>query len=411
MPETIDSSSAGYGHDKVQDISQIALGYQYSRRAAKARAATRQTDDRHLDVKAASLPVKNPGVVLACLPEMSQVLEPISEALTVIITTSPTPSAPSPELLESILASFQKFCPALLSCKVVVVFDTFDRIASENRLKKGSVTAEGAANFPAYKENVKKLILQQFAGRGSEVETPMVEEEGEAEFGSPCMPGNSTSFSVRRTEDGRVVFIEPSERLGFGLAVRSALRLVETPYVWVQQHDWILHASIPVASILEVMMGSDEEAPVKYVCLPSPRMLGYAESPHVQSFPGLRRLSSSLKRDFISSEGRIPLTPLFFWHDKTHIASTEHYLSSVFSSRLAMPRGAFIEDHIGQRARNQMKEGLFDKWACWLYYPEEGKLQCLRHLHGRTWRGIESEKQRVEALRLQGKSSRGLQLA
>ncbi|KAK7745819.1 hypothetical protein SLS53_002536 [Cytospora paraplurivora] len=289
---------------------------------------------------------------------MSQGPEQISEALTVIITTSPTPSAPSPELLESILDSFQNLCPALLSCKVVVVFDTFDRIAAENRLKKGSVTAEGAASFPAYKENVKKLILQQFAGRGPEVDTPMVEEEGEAEFGSPCMPGNSTSFSVRRTEDRRVIFIEPSERLGFGLAVRSALRLVETPYVWVQQHDWILQASIPVQSILEVMMESGEDAPVKYVCLPSPRMLGYAESPHVQSFPGLRRLSSSLKRDFTSSEGRIPLTPLFFWHDKTHIASTEHYLSSVFSSRLAMPRGAFIEDHIGQRARNQMKEGL-----------------------------------------------------
>lgn len=334
---------------------------------------------------------------------MSQVPGPLSEALTVIIATSPTPSAPSAELLDTILTSFQDFCPALLSCRVIVVFDTFDRVAAVNRLKKGSVTAEGAANFPVYKENVKKLIFKQFAGKEDE-DVPMIEEQGEAEFGSPCMPGNCTPFTVRRTEDKRVVFIEPTERLGFGLAVRSALRLVETPYVWVQQHDWNLHAEIPIRSILEVMMNAPEEAPVKYVCLPSPRMLGYADSAHVNLYPFLRELTSSLKRDFTSSEKvKIPLTPLFFWHDKTHIAETEHYLSRVFPTRLAMPRGAFIEDYIGQRARNQMKEGMFEKWACWLYYPEGGKLQCLRHLHGRTWRGVEGERQKVEASRLKGK--------
>lgn len=340
--------------------------------------------------------------------KMSQISRPISEVLTVIITTSPTPSAPSTELLDTILASFQEFCPPLLSCRVVVVFDTFDRIAAVNRLKKGSVTAEGAEHFPAYKENVKRLILNQFAGGGGPGEIPIIEEEGQAEFGSPCIPGNFTSFTVRRTEDKRVIFIEPSERLGFGLAVRSALRLVETPYIWVQQHDWKLHASIPVHSILGVMMNSSsggEEVPVKYVCLPSPRMLGYAKSAHVTPFTALRELTFSLKRDFTSSEkGEIPLTPLFFWHDKTHIASTEHYLSSVFPTRLAMPRGAFIEDHIGQRARNQMKEGLFEKWASWLYYPEGGTLQCLRHLHGRTWRGVEGERQKVEASRLNGRA-------
>ncbi|KUI59515.1 hypothetical protein VP1G_06732 [Cytospora mali] len=341
------------------------------------------------------------------LPDMPQESTPISETLTVIITTSPTPSAPSTELLDTILSSFQEFCPALLSCRVVVVFDTFDRIAAANRLKKGSVTAEGAKSFPTYKENVKKLILQQFAGRKGPEDVSIVEEEGQAEFGSPCMPGNFTSFTVQRTKDKGVIFIEPSERLGFGLAVRSAVRMVETPYVWVQQHDWKLHAGIPIQSILEVMMNSSEGMPVKYVCLPSPRMLGYAESAHVNLFPALRELTSSLKRDFTISVGEkgevVPLTPLFFWHDKTHIASTEHYLNRIFPSRLAMPRGAFIEDHIGQRARNQMKEGMFEKWACWLYYPEQGKLQCLRHLHGRTWRGVEGERQKVEASRLKSR--------
>jgi hypothetical protein len=90
-------------------------------------------------------------------------------------------------------------------------------------------------------------------------------------------------------------------------------------------------------------------------------MLKYAVSAEVSRFPALRKLTSELKRDY-SPKGqpdvKIPLTPLFFWHDKPHIACTEHYLARVFPSRLAMLRGDFIEDKIGQRARTQMKEGL-----------------------------------------------------
>lgn len=304
--------------------------------------------------------------------------------------------------MDTILASFHAHCPALFTCRVIVVFDTYDKVAPANRLKKGYVTAEGAANFPVYKRNVQKLVLREFANVEGDV--LLTEDTTEAEFGSPMTPGNPNklAYSIKRTEDRRVTFIEPTERLGFGLAVRSALRAAETPYVWVQQHDWRLDAHIPVEAIVEVMSQAEEQVPVKYVCLPSVRMLGYVESPHVQRFPALRELTAALKRDFATGSGStIPMTPLFFWHDKTHIASTEHYLNRVFPSRLAMPRGAFIEDHIGQRARNQMKEGEWKKWACWLYCPDGGKELCLRHLHGRTWRGTEAEKQKVEAWRLE----------
>lgn len=34
-----------------------------------------------------------------------------------------------------------------------------------------------------------------------------------------------------------------------------------------------------------------------------------------------------------------------------------------------------------------MKEGMWEKWATWLYNIDDGKTACLRHLHGRTWRG------------------------
>ncbi|KAI1397906.1 hypothetical protein F4819DRAFT_60555 [Hypoxylon fuscum] len=319
--------------------------------------------------------------------------QPIASLLTVIITTSPTPSAPSTELISTILSSFRTYCSALLSCRVIVVFDTYDRVASHARLKKGQVTVDGAKTFDLYKENVKELILNEFSPNDSILN----QGQGKAEFGHSAVEANIVLFSTRQTADKRVTFVEPLKRLGFGLAVRSALRLAETPFIWVQQHDWALVSDIPLEPLLEIMREaeSDERAPVKYICFPSIRLLSYAVSAHVVQFPVLKDLTASLKRNFETTSGTtIPLTPMFFWHDKPHLASTKHYLTRVFPTRLAMLRGAFIEDTIGQRARNQMKEGNWSKWATWLYYPGRGQELCLRHLRGRTWEGAERESEK-----------------
>ncbi|KAH8156870.1 hypothetical protein CIB48_g11373 [Xylaria polymorpha] len=292
-----------------------------------------------------------------------------SELVTLIITTSPTPSAPSTDLISDILASFKLHCEALLSCRVIVVFDTYDRIGESMRLKKGQITAEGARAVEQYKTNVKDLILNEWYPKAAEAAHVFV--HGQA-------------------------WPKPAGRVGFGLAVRSALRMTETPYVWVQQHDWPLARDIPLASLVKVMQASegDTTVPVKYVCLPAIRMLSYATSAHVLQFPTLRALTAKLKRDFPTSDGaRVPLTPLFFWHDKPHVASTAHYLARVFPSRLAIARGDFIEDSVGQRARTQMKDGNWTKWACWLYYPADGREVCLQHRHGRKWRGVEADVQ------------------
>ncbi|KAI1199793.1 hypothetical protein F5X97DRAFT_332449 [Nemania serpens] len=329
-----------------------------------------------------------------------------SDLVTLIITTSPTPSAPSTDLISDILDSFKSYCPSLLACRVIVVFDTYDRIAECMRLKKGQITAEGARAVEEYKLNVKDLILKQWCPEAADPSRVFVQSESLAEYGSPHLAENHIVLSTLQTDDKRVTFIEPAARLGFGLAVRSALRAAETPYVWVQQHDWPLVRDIPLRCMIEVMQASetDSAAPVKYVCLPAVRMLSYATSAHVMPFPALRTLTAELKRDFVpasqpdsSNSTRVPLTPLFFWHDKPHVASAAHYLARVFPSRLAIARGDFIEDTIGQRARAQMKEGNWAKWACWLYYPDEGRGVCLSHRHGRRWRGVEAE-MRAKAL-------------
>ncbi|KAK2072010.1 hypothetical protein P8C59_006388 [Phyllachora maydis] len=330
---------------------------------------------------------------------------PISSLLTVIITTSPTPSAPSTELLTAVFASFAAHAPALLACPVIVVLDAYDRVAPRNRLKKGTVTPALAAAYAAYRRNVKALVCAAYRAPGAPLTAT-----ADAEFGlAPTPPAtHRVGLALSATADARVVFVEPVARLGFGLAVRSALRLADTPFVWVHQHDWALVADVPVAGLLDVMgrhptPGPEEEGeggdeavvPVKYVCLASARMRAYAASAHATEAPALRLATARLRRDFVpAAGGRIPLTPFFAWHDKPHVASRAHYLARVFPSRLALGRGDFIEDTVGQRAREQMKAGCWGRWACWLYYPDEGRTLCLRHLHGRTFRGAEEEARR-----------------
>ena len=361
------------------------------------------------------------------------------ERVTVIITTSPTPSAPSTELISTVLLSFRRHCPALAACPVILVLDTFDRVMPEARLKKGHVTAEGAASYAAYKENAKKLLLTEYCGRHyQDDEPPLSVSRSEAEYGADAyaQQTNAVPLTITHTLDRRVTFVEPEQRLGFGLAVRSALRLAETPYVWVQQHDWSLVADIPLSPLLDLMQQQQHQdaeetaeidendnnrqvvmVPIKYVCFPSVRMVSYATSDHVMQFPALRALTNLHRQNFWSphqqqrepsSEStagfepvKIPLTPLFFWHDKPHLAEAAHYLARVFPNRVAMPRGAFIEDTVGHRARAEMKDGQWRKWACWLYYPDDGKQLCVRHLKGRTWRGAEAEvARRLEWMRV-----------
>ncbi|KAG5791551.1 hypothetical protein H9Q69_009401 [Fusarium xylarioides] len=154
---------------------------------------------------------------------------------------------------------------------------------------------------------------------------------------------------------------------------------------------------------------SHPETPIKYICLAAIRMLSHAIS---EQHPVLRELSISLTQGYEDPTHpgvKIPLTPIYFWHDKPHLASTAHYLERVFPSRLAMLRGDFIEDKIGQRARAQMKEGLWTKWATWLYYPDDGKQLCLKHLQGRTWVGAERQAERAAMWRERNEAERAAQ--
>lgn len=378
--------------------------------------------------------------------------------LTLIITTSPTPSAPSTELLTSILASFRTHCPALLNCPVITVFDTYSLIAPTPRLKRGHVTSQMAEDYDVYRRNATKLILETWEHLPPQAPTPAAslspigsssaspspspsaspvprvskETATHAEYGAPGK-GLSVPIAVSRSVDKRVIFLTPATTLGFGLAVRSALREVRTKYVWVQQHDWALERDVPLRELLGVMRASEEGAEdknsggndvppkIRYVSFPSVRMQRYARSSNAEQHAEMRSATRRWKGDFEPPDAdsceapeenvqshmkpklTIPLTPVFFWYDKPHIALKDHYMSLIFpDDQLAISRGDFIEDTIGCAAREEMKAGGWKRWATWLYYPDEGETVVLRHLQGRTFRGREEELRAGEVWRASG---------
>ena len=334
----------------------------------------------------------------------------MEDRLTVIITTSPVPTAPSTELLTTVLDSFSKHCPQLLECSVIVTIDTFDKAGNQARLKKGRVSHQTAGDFELYTQNVKQLILDRFThDKSPELECAT----SVAEFGSPFKEENTIPTQISSTSDGRVTFIEPQARIGFSLAVKSALEITTREYVWIHQHDWTLQTDVPIASMINVMQSqhSDAASPVRYIGLPSIRLLKYAEQSDNVRYLSFRKLTQDFKRPFEvpskENADAIPLTPFFFWQDKPHVASKEHYMQRIFPSRMATKRGAFIEDTVGQKARTQMKENpeQFKKWATWLYYPDDGKELCLRHLDGRVWKGTERELLSIDRWRSQGRQA------
>ena len=193
------------------------------------------------------------------------------------------------------------------------------------------------------------------------------------------------------------------------MALHEALRFVETKFVLVVQHDWAFLRSFPIESVLRVMQTHPE---VKYVGLPSSSSLSYVETASVRD-PELRSSMVSLEEKY-----GMPLYPLLFWFDKTHICRTDHYRAFVFGrhprrheeaspeepgapidsseggdgeagrapSGIQFRRGEFIEDTLGHRQLADIRAHGFSahaKYGTFLY--DDGAGEVISHLDGRRF--------------------------
>lgn len=257
----------------------------------------------------------------------------VGELCTIILTTSPTPSNPSTELIEETLRSMGAFAPELLGCRSIIVCDGY-KSAAASKFRCGIVTEERAQAYETYMDALQKLV----------------EEDPAPQW--------------RRAE-----LLRLPERHGFGFAVRAALPRVATPFVCIMQHDRTFMRPCDFVLRLLRAMGADDR--LKMVGMPTttndpPRYLKAAESKLVEiKVPQPRPKLEDTILTSPESPG-LRFIPMIMWHDSTHFASTAYYRDFVFGPRHMVSRGGFIEDKLGQQ------QGLDLRTIGWKSHAEYG---------------------------------------
>ncbi|KAI8911848.1 hypothetical protein EDD86DRAFT_125074 [Gorgonomyces haynaldii] len=287
--------------------------------------------------------------------------------LSVLMTSSPVPSNPSTEFLEICMDSFNNV-PGLKDCPLVFCLDGFTDTENkyETKFKSCRISPEEAVRYQQYKHNVKHLLTSRIGLKIEDLK-PI-----EPKFHGWCDP----NAQVLKAVNGhlQVTVIEFNLRCGFALAVKQGLDYIETEFVLVQQHDWQIKEHCDFEPLLNVM----RRHPVSYIGFISKTSKDYC-----WRLTTSRGVIESVPKEF---DG-ITLAPLFFWYDKTHLASVKHYKEFVFG-RPRFKRGDFIEDTMGILMLEEIKVGgmtAHEPYQSYLYYPEQGQQVMLRHINGRRF--------------------------
>jgi len=307
--------------------------------------------------------------------------------ISIIITSSPVPSNPSMKMLRTVMDAF-KLSPYLANCPIILVFDGF-RIVDEieAQYKSAQITTKQSEDYKAFQS----AVLHHLSG--SSLETPRkyssiisfnLDLPNFQRFLLYFIIGSQYTYKVgprlestvtQTTLNSRIRTLSHSVRVGFALAVHSALGHVKTEYVLIQQHDWCFRIQVPFVNLLKTL---DELPEMNYIGFISRQVLDYAN----------RKTNRAPK---VSSEVVIknsePMTRLCFWYDKPHIARTDYYRTQVFGHK-RFRRGDFIEDTFGHIVlHDSKKEGMegWGRYGCWLWYPDDALIPTIQHLNGRRF--------------------------
>jgi len=205
-----------------------------------------------------------------CTEALSEVLRP--DCITILVTTSPIPSHPSPVLLRALFASFRRHLPSLKGCPSLIVCDGYRRADGKPQL----------CSEDAYNQFLEAVDERVHSG----------------EFGA-C----------------RVLKL--SGKHGYGRALQIALAQVQTEFVLVMQHDWLFVKEMDMHRAVEAMR---EDPSIKYIGMQSMTTLDYARRMEV-------RYQITLPHTHIVAG--VPLTPQLLWYDKPHLCRVSHYLNVV----------------------------------------------------------------------------------
>lgn len=195
-----------------------------------------------------------------------------AERVTIIVTTSPIPSHPSPVLLRTLFASFKQHLNGVDGCSCILVCDGYTR-------------ADGRPQLCAEEAYDGFLTAAHSLASAGEL-------------------GNCQLLRLDTCH-------------GYGLALEAALREVATEFVLVVQHDWLFVKDVDLSAAVSAL---DTDQEVKYIGMQSLTTLEYARRMQV-------RYSIELPpaRDVCG----LHLVPQLLWYDKPHICRADHYCEVV----------------------------------------------------------------------------------
>lgn len=241
--------------------------------------------------------------------------ETVAEMITVITSTNPIPSIPKlTHIYPSQVSLFR--IPAFKMCKKIIVFDGIQP-GYEDRAK----------DYEEYKKNIIELTKSDPYFANTEL-----------------------------------IFCEKWVHLAG--AIREAIAKVETPYVFIHQHDFILMKDFDLNGVIATM---DINPNVKHVRLALPPINSHWLANEID--------------EFVMGPTFVPLCRHFQWSDNDHIASTQYYREFVLPQCSHGP----MEDFLWTALQRDLKE--FGTWC----HPKYGTYvygrMCdggyLRHTDGR----------------------------
>ena len=242
----------------------------------------------------------------------------LRDKLTIITSTSALRSHPSTELLEITQSSLFKM-PGIKSCRKIIVFDGLHR--RQRPL---------AEKYEQYKESVIELTK------------------------------TNPYFA-----DTKLVFCKKHKHLAW--ALQEAMEHVETPYVFVHQHDFQIKRQIDVAGIVRSM---DENANLKHIRLPRRWNVAFRFDYHVD--------------DVIEGPAYVPLTRTFGWSDNDHFTRKDYYDNFIFPKiTKPWPMESFIHPLEEEMTKKDPKNHrIFGTYL----YGKLGDGRYIFHLDGKRWK-------------------------
>jgi hypothetical protein len=276
--------------------------------------------------------------------------------LSILITTSATPSNPTTTMIEQTIQSLDQCLSEAKGSKLFIIADGYKVCETKQALKLGKVNANTASNYEKYKENLKGYIDE---------------------------------YNKNDDKIFEISLIELETRHGFAGAVYEALsNHITSKNVMIVQHDWIFLKKLEsgvINTLTEFL--NNPSLNINYI--------GFVASSNVEYHKSEKHMGSLKdKRNRILQYGSdetglsLTLTPLYFWYDRNHLANREFYLK-VYENNPKLKTSSFIEDTFGQKQIAELSKDksqkAFDKYGTYLYYPNMGRDSYIGHINGRKF--------------------------